>query len=120
MGQHLEQTSRPEDTHPGFGKGCVEVRRYTDEENIGKKYGYCWRNVVPKPWSRKSKEQSSRDDSKECSKDIKWPLPSIDKSAVQKEDSIAVEVLVISSSTGLMIRDNRCSRVDCRRRGYRG
>jgi hypothetical protein len=38
---------QPKKTHPGFGKGCVEIRRYTNEENVGKKDGYRWRNVMP-------------------------------------------------------------------------
>jgi len=37
----------PEYTHTRFRKGCVEVRRDTDEENIGEKDGYRWGNVMP-------------------------------------------------------------------------
>ena len=63
---------------------------------------------------REAKEQSGRNDSKECSKDIKWPLASINKSATQKKDSVAVEILVVSSSARFVVVQNRSGLVVCR------
>lgn len=42
-------------TYPRFCKGGMKVRRYTDEEDVSKKYGYRRRNVVPQPWRTTAK-----------------------------------------------------------------
>jgi hypothetical protein len=67
--------------------------------------------VFENDYLRETKEQSSRNDSKKCSKDIKRPLSSIDKSAMQKENSIAVEILVVSSGARLVARGDRGGRM---------